>query len=71
MFLITCPQTDVQQLVDVHAIREHANTPHGVLTVVACHCGGEAILRQGDQVAHHAPGASSVTSAGPSTTVAA
>ncbi|MBY5162603.1 hypothetical protein [Salsipaludibacter albus] len=65
MFLITCPDTDTPRLVDVHAIREHANTAHGVLTVVACSCGGEAVLRNGDQVAHHAPGANSLTPMAP------
>ena len=71
MFLITCPQTDVQRLVDVHAIREHANTAHGVLTVVACECGGEAVLRQGEQVAHHAPGATTITPTTPRAEMAA
>lgn len=71
MFLITCPDTNVQRLADVHAIREHANTPHGVLTVIACECGGDVVLRQGEQVAHHARGASTLTPSAPREPMAA
>lgn len=71
MFLVTCPVTDTTRLVGTHAIRENANTPHGVLTVVDCPCGGAAILRHGDQVAHRTPDADTVTTPEPTRAIAA
>lgn len=55
MFHVTCPTTG-DALRSVEAIVEQANTTHGVVTAVSCRCGGEAILRRGEQVGHHAPG---------------
>ncbi len=54
MFQLTCPETGTC-LRGVEAIIDNANTPMGVMTAVRCRCGGHAILRHGDQIAHAFP----------------
>lgn len=55
MFVVTCPTTGTEHLRSTTQVVDHANTDHGVLTAVTCACGGHAILRHGDQVAHSTP----------------
>lgn len=54
MFRVTCPEAGTI-LRGVESIIDNANTPDGVMTAVACRCGGHAILRRGTQVAHMEP----------------